>query len=510
MKLYRGLLIAILLAVATSAHSLQAAEPTPPYTITVKLLADQKDPTLRRVWEKRYRDRLAAASDIIERCCHIRFKVVEVATWVSDDRSTDLGQLMDEFMRKVQPTPAQLVIGFTGQFRSLRDDKHIGGAKGPFFPYILIREWGRQITDPERLEILVHELGHYLGAAHSSEPQSVMRPDLSDRQSRARGFKISFDGVSAQELTIIGEELRKRPLGHLAQLSPEAKNRLRPLYRSQAEALRADPAAPRYLALLDVSLGGPGPSSERLRSLLAGAGAVVSEVTTAAADNRLLPEKSASGHQARRRGDELTEFYVRRAAAAAGQLPQGIAPAAFLMGIGVALDNSPMLPSTPIVGEYWRRIEPQSARATRIALLGEPTMRGRRDLAQHFAVSAGLAVLIGTKNAELAGIGKEISDSRGGSGFSFADLAADLAGVQFANALVAGQIPLVRVETTFVVNDFLPDPAGLKEGIAFSDFAESYGAPPDARFLEECSRLMKRIRALPPYNVPSVETLHRK
>ena len=148
MKLYRGLSIAILLAVATSAFSLQAAEQTPPYTITVKLLADQKDPTLRRIWEKRYRDRLAAASDIIERCCHIRFKVVEVATWTSDDHFTDLGQLLDEFMHKVQPAPAQLVIGFTGQFRSLRDDKHIGGAKGPFFPYILIREWAGKSPIP--------------------------------------------------------------------------------------------------------------------------------------------------------------------------------------------------------------------------------------------------------------------------------------------------------------------------------------------------------------------------
>ncbi len=217
MNVRRGLLIAIMLAVALGVFSRPAVAEAP-YTITVKIMADDKEPAVRRVWEKRYRDRLAAASDIIQRCCNIRFKVVAVGTWTSSDDLHDLGQLMREFMHEVRPEPAQLVIGFTGQYRSLQQDKHIGGAKGPFCPYILIREWGRQITDSERLEILVHELGHYLGAAHSPDSKSVMRPDISDRQSRARSFKIGFDTVNARILRIIGDELRKRPVGYLAQL----------------------------------------------------------------------------------------------------------------------------------------------------------------------------------------------------------------------------------------------------------------------------------------------------
>lgn len=185
MKVGRRLSIAIALIVAAGIFPSPAVGQAP-YTITVKLLADNKEPTLQRIWEKRYRDRLAAASDVIERCCGVRFKIVAVDTWTSNDDIHDLNQLMEDFMRKVRPEPAQLVIGFTAQFRSLRDDKHIGGARGPFCPYVLIREWGRQVTDPERLEILTHELGHYLGAVHSPEPKSVMRPDLSDWQSRVR------------------------------------------------------------------------------------------------------------------------------------------------------------------------------------------------------------------------------------------------------------------------------------------------------------------------------------
>ncbi len=510
MKVGRRLSIAIALIVAAGIFPSPAVGQAP-YTITVKLLADNKEPTLQRIWEKRYRDRLAAASDVIERCCGVRFKIVAVDTWTSNDDIHDLNQLMEDFMRKVRPEPAQLVIGFTAQFRSLRDDKHIGGARGPFCPYVLIREWGRQVTDPERLEILTHELGHYLGAVHSPEPKSVMRPDLSDRQSRARGFQITFDARNTEVLRVVSEELRKRPLGHLAQLSPEAKERVRPVYQSLAAALPNDPAAPRYLAMLDQSLGVAGDASERVQAVLAGARSAVQAVTDAAADNRLLPEKTGvAGGAVRLRGDELAELYVRRAAAAVRQLPQNVGPAAFLLGIGVALDDSPLLPSTPIVGVYWRQIEPQWARTTRVALLGSPTMRGRHDWAQHFAVSAALAVLIGPQNAEAAGVVKEISDSRGGSGFSFADLSADIAGIQFARAVGEGRAPLARLEKGFLVRDFLPDPSGLKEGIAWGDFVESYGFPPDARLTRERESLLKRILAMPGYKSPPVETTLRK
>ncbi len=242
--------------------------------------------------------------------------------------------------------------------------------------------------------------------------------------------------------------------------------------------------------------------------MLAGARTVVQAVTDAAADNHLLPEKSAVGGAARFSGDELTELYVRRAATAARKLPPNVAAAAFLMGIGVALDDSPLLPSTPIVGVYWRQIEPQSARITRVALLGSPTMRGRHDLAQHFAISAALAVLLGSKTSEAVGIGKEMSDSEHGSGFSFADLSADLGGIQFAGAVAGGRVPLARLESGFLVRDFLPDPKGLKEGIALGDFVETYGSPLDPRFVRERERLRAQILAMPGYkNAPAAAML---
>ena len=230
--------------------------PEPPSAvciIPVKILADEKEPTLQRVWEKRYRKRLAAASEIIERCCRVRFQVVDVGTWSSDDAAHKLDKLIAEFERKVRPAPARLAIGFTGQYESLREDKRVGETRAPFHPYILIRERGRQITEVERLQILVHELGHFLGAAHSPDEYSVMRADLGKCLARSRDFPIGFDAPNTLVLWLVGEELRTRPLTHIGQLPPASKVQVRAVYASLAAALPGDPTAPQFLAALDQS-----------------------------------------------------------------------------------------------------------------------------------------------------------------------------------------------------------------------------------------------------------------
>jgi hypothetical protein len=194
---------------------------------------------------------MAAASEILEHYGCVRFEVVAVDTWNSGNSVHDMEDLINEFEREVKPAPARLAIGFTGQYQALRDDIHMGGIRGPFRSHILIREWGRQVAEPERLEILVHELGHFLGAVHSPEHQSVMRPDISDRQSRVRNFRIGFDAPNTLMMYLVGEELRSRPLMQLSQLSSVTKDQLRPMYASLAAALPSDPAAPIYLTLLD-------------------------------------------------------------------------------------------------------------------------------------------------------------------------------------------------------------------------------------------------------------------
>src|SRR5262245_59180882 len=72
---------------------------------------------------------------------------------------------------------------------------------------------------------------------------------------------------------------------------------------------------------------------------------VLAPLVKAAADNQRLPQRGAVGARGlfRRTGDALTEYYVRAAATAARRLPEKEAIPAFLLALGIALDDSSLL-----------------------------------------------------------------------------------------------------------------------------------------------------------------------
>lgn len=228
---------------------------------------------------------------------------------------------------------------------------------------------------------------------------------------------------------------------------------------------------------------------------------VLAAVVEAAGANHRLPLRDAPGASApfRRSGDELTVYYVRAAATAARRLPDKEAAPAFLLALGIALDDSSLLRKNLLTSRLWRRVEPDDAREKRLAVLGEPTLHGRHDLAQHFSVSAGLTAAAGPQAAESAGILKEMLDSRGGSGFSFADLSADFAGIAFARRLRDKPDLLADIEKSFRIADFAISPRGLPEGLSAAEFAKKYGSLKDERFLRVQEDIRKRIVALPGY-----------
>ena len=176
---------------------------------------------MQQVWEKRYRDRVAAASEIFERTCHVRFKVVAVGTWTSDDNATDLVHLIDEFEQKVKPAPAQLAIGFTrAVLHAAERHAHRRDARPVPLAHSDPRMGPARSPSPSGWKSWYTSWGTTSGAVHSPEHQSVMRPDISDRQSRLRSFHISFDARNAKAMSLVAEELAKRPLVHLGQLPP--------------------------------------------------------------------------------------------------------------------------------------------------------------------------------------------------------------------------------------------------------------------------------------------------
>jgi hypothetical protein len=124
-------------------------------------------------------------------------------------------------------------------------------------------------------------------------------------------------------------------------------------------------------------------------------------------------------------------------------------------------------------------------------------------LIKHFVVSAAMTALLGEKEAALWGVGKELADAarQGGSGFSFADLAADRAGVRFAKGVLAGNPPVAGLATSFRIDNYLPPVDGLAEGLSLDKVIKTYGGQGDPRFKAQIKEIDRRIEALPAYSL---------
>jgi hypothetical protein len=461
--------------------------------VPVKIFVDEEERGRRVHWERRLRKRVESASAILEKYCGVRLKVVAADTWNSDNETNDLVASIGEFERETEVAPARLGIGFTSQYQMTRGRTHMAGTRGPLHSHILAREGSPNIGEAEKLEFLVHELGHYFGAAHSPERNSVMRPVLGDGQAGRSDYRIRFDPVNALAVAMVGEEMQRRRVARISDLLPTTKTRLRQIYSSLASSIPEDPAAFHYVQLLGSAAAIPAAT---------GAKQVLQEIVRAAAANRTLPEAAGQGgalSATRRSGEQLTTYYVRQAARAADALSDDVATRAFLLGVAVGMDESHSLGAIPAAAEAAQAVELQSDRVGRLTLLGDPEIAGRRDLAERFFASAYIAAVAGADAAYKAGIAKEQVEAQGPRGFSFAGIAADRAGVRFAENITANRFPLGVVAQSFDIKSFLPSLDGLPEGLSAAQFKSQFGLPSDPRFRAIVKEIDKRIDALPPY-----------
>ena len=467
--------------------------------VPVKILVDDDERSVQQVWEKQLRARLAAASEIFQRACRVRFDVVAAGTWESDNTITDFDQSLLEFCREVSPRPAVLAIGFTSQYTVESASSDLGSIRAPLDGHVLVRQWARRVTEAERLVVLVHELGHYLGAVHSADADSVMFPRLANHGARAKESQIGFDPINLLAMNLVAEQLPAGGLRDLRGFPARTRQLLCGAYQFAARTLPGDTSAPRCLALLEAAPEAPAQAAPP--PLVAGTRKVVEAIFAAAEANHQLPDPAARTTEGpgRLSGDGLTEHLFRRGAAIAAELPADVAVPAYLLGLGIAVDDSDVLRKAPLLGPLVVQAESEAERARRLAVLGEPTMRGRRDLCQHFVVCAALSGLGGPQAAETVAVLKEVRDAQGGSGFSFVDLVADLAGVTFATRLHDSKLSLATLSHSFAVPDFLPERGTLREGLSWAAFTAAYGSVDDDRFRREVDGIRQRILALPGY-----------
>ncbi len=131
------------------------------------------------------------------------------------------------------------------------------------------------------------------------------------------------------------------------------------------------------------------------------------------------------------------------------------------------------------------------------------TLAQRDDLAKHFIYSAALHILAEKGLSFSIGEVKEMMDSdKGGSGFSFADLAADRAGIRFAEIVTTPE-HAAKVQAFaskgLTEADFFPSMAELPEGLSEKEFTQQFSSTDSEAYHLLLEKIDERINVLPFY-----------
>lgn len=130
-------------------------------------------------------------------------------------------------------------------------------------------------------------------------------------------------------------------------------------------------------------------------------------------------------------------------------------------------------------------------------------LAGREDFSQHFTVAAAIAANAGAPLSDAIGLYKEVDDSRGGSGFSFSDIAAGRAGTRFGQRAAESPDSAMELQRRVGVGvreaDILPPVADLPEFMPEAQFKRRYGGIGASAYAAMMEDIERRVAALPLY-----------
>jgi len=127
------------------------------------------------------------------------------------------------------------------------------------------------------------------------------------------------------------------------------------------------------------------------------------------------------------------------------------------------------------------------------------TLDRRKDFVEHFVGSAALAAMGDAKLADAVGLYKEVADSKGRSGFSFTDLAADRAGTRFGEAASISAAYARRVQNLLASGaeeeDLMPKVRDLPENMTEREFKQRFKKVGSPAFNKLKQQIEQRIAA---------------
>ena len=111
-----------------------------------------------------------------------------------------------------------------------------------------------------------------------------------------------------------------------------------------------------------------------------------------------------------------------------------------------------------------------------------------------------LAAYAGTPLADAVGLYKEIEDARGGSGFSFNDIAADRAGRRMGELAVSSESVAKAIQARLGMSkesDFMPMTDDLPEFMSELEFKRRFGGLQGEEYRQMMGDIDRRIAVLP-------------
>ena len=131
-------------------------------------------------------------------------------------------------------------------------------------------------------------------------------------------------------------------------------------------------------------------------------------------------------------------------------------------------------------------------------------LQERHDWVQHYMLSAGLTLAGGRGIADFIGEAKEVDDATNkASGFSFTDLAADRAGVRFAEVATGTDGGARKMQELLSrpigEKQFFPEIRDLPEGLTAAQFKVQYGDRKSAKYLRMVAEIDRRIDTISLY-----------